>query len=241
MPAIWHEASVIHIQQASPTTKRFWLSVDNHSEFQFQPGQFITLDLPTGEKRRDRWRSYSIANPPNQAGVIELCIVFQEQGLASEYFFKRVKRGTRLRFKKPAGTFTLPLQIDRDLVFICTGTGVTPFRSMLWHLYQTGRDHRQLHLIFGTRNHLGILYKKEFDFLSTHLPGFRYSIALSRQDSTEYHRGYVHDIYRRQYAGKRSDILFYLCGWQKMIDQAAEHLYSELGYERGQILYELYG
>ncbi|MCS6930163.1 MAG: FAD-dependent oxidoreductase [Saprospiraceae bacterium] len=243
MPTLWYESLVVRIEQATPTVRRFWLSTPSVQRPPFKAGQFITFDLPIGEKRLHRWRSYSIASAPeDDPDLLELCIVRVPDGLATRYLFEEVKEGSVLRWKGPEGTFCLPDTLeDKDLVMVCTGTGVAPFRSMLRHLHHTGQPHRNLHLIFGTRTEQDILYRREFEELTRIMPQFRYDIALSRQPNWPGYRGYVHQIYLEHYAQKRPDVLFYLCGWSNMIDEAVANLLVKLGYDRKQILYELYG
>jgi CDP-4-dehydro-6-deoxyglucose reductase len=243
----WYDSQVLRVEDASPTTKRFWLKIENEEPFHFKAGQFVTMDLPVGEKRQQRWRSYSIANAPDGSNVLEFCIVHLDGGVATEYLFKTATPGTMIRFKGPDGGFVLPEAIDKDLVFICTGTGVAPFRSMIFNLHRQGITHRNIHLIFGTRHADGILYEAEFAKLATTMPGFSYSVALSREPALENGRafeiqqGYVHDIYLQQYQSTRPDVVFYLCGWTKMVDEAVANLIVKLGYDRSQVKYELYG
>ncbi len=73
------------------------------------------------------------------------------------------------------------------------------------------------------------------------MPGFRYDVALSRQENWSGSKGHVHQIYLDQYASPRPDLDFYLCGWSNMIDEAVANLLVQLKYERSQIHYELYG
>lgn len=240
--SIWYNSTVVRIEQASPNVRRFWLQTPDEPHPDFRAGQFITFDLPVGEKRLQRWRSYSIASAPgDDPGLLELCIVRAPNGLATRYLFDDVQVGSTLRWKGPEGTFCLPDTIEKDLVLICTGTGVAPFRSMLRDLQHSGKPHRNIHLIFGARTETDILYRAEFEALARTMPGFRYDVALSRQPGWSGYNGYVHQIYLEQYAQKRPDVAFYLCGWTNMIDDAVANLLVKLGYERGQILYELYG
>ncbi len=242
MPIVWYDSPVVRIEQATPNVRRFWLRAPERPVF--KAGQFITLDLPIGEKRLQRWRSYSLANAPTDEpqDELELCIVRAPNGLATRYLFDEVTVGSMLRWKGPEGTFCLPERLDdKDLVLVCTGTGVAPFRSMLRHLQHSAQPHRNIHLIFGTRTEEDILYREEFEHLTHAMPGFRYDIALSRQPDWLGYRGYVHQVYLEHYAQKRPDVLFYLCGWSNMIDEAVANLFAKLGYDRKQILYELYG
>lgn len=241
MAATWHESKVIRIEDETPTTKRFWLKTEGDETFDFKAGQFVTMDLPIGEKRNQRWRSYSIANAPDGSNVLEFCIVHLGGGLATDYLFDEVKIGSSIKFKGPDGNFVLPDPIENDLVFVCTGTGVAPFHSMIFDVFHQKKPHRGIHLIFGTRTADGILYQREFEELAQKMPGFRYSIALSREGNKQFHHGYVHGIYLKNYDEKRPDITFYLCGWTQMVDEAVANLIVKMGYDRTQVKYELYG
>ncbi|MDH3648301.1 MAG: FAD-binding oxidoreductase [Saprospiraceae bacterium] len=241
MPWKWYDSTVIDIQEIGPKTRIFRLRIEDDPPLQFTAGQFVTVDLPIHMKRLRRWRSYSIANPPDNSNIIELCIVYLEGGLASEYLFHEVKVGTEIKFKGPSGTFTLPQKLDHDCIMICTGTGVAPFRSMLLDLQQRKAFTRAVHLIFGTRYQDGILYQEKFEELASQVANFTYSVTLSRDNQWKGNKGYVHEIYMRKYAQPVSDRVFYLCGWSSMIDEAVIHLWSELGYDKSQIKYELYG
>lgn len=244
--AHWYTGLVTDIREIAPEVRSFTLEVPETDLFEFKAGQFITFDLPVSEKRINRWRSYSIASPPGKSNIIELCIVRFEQGIGSSYFFNEVSIGSSLKFKGPEGGFVLPDHIDHDLVLVCTGTGVAPFRSMLLDLKNNPRPHRDIHLIFGTRKQADILYHEEFIQLQNELPGFTFDVALSRENlngnSIEYmHAGYVHPIYQKAYPLFRPDIHFYLCGWSQMIDEAVANLFVKMKFPRGQIHYELYG
>jgi CDP-4-dehydro-6-deoxyglucose reductase len=70
------------------------------------------------------------------------------------------------------------------------------------------------------------------------LPQFKYIPVLSRE-TWDGKQGYVHDVYKELCAGN-PNANFMLCGWKNMIDDA-RHFLNELGYDKKQIHFELYG
>jgi len=240
MPTKWYTAKLSKIEELSSTTKRFFLEVEGDEIVDFTAGQFIVTDLPLGEKRIQRWRSYSLANAPDKSNVLELVIVKLEEGAGSTYFHEQIKIGDTIKFKAPDGSFCLPETIDHDIVMLATGTGVAPFRSMLHDIVNRNISHKKIHLIFGTREEEGILYKEEFEEFEKTIEGFSYSVALSRQEYKGY-QGYIHNLYMEKYKEVRKDLHFYICGWSVMIDEAVANIYTKLGYDKSQIHYELYG
>ena len=239
----WQDAVVTKIVQETPTTKRFFLALTSGGVFDFVPGQFVTLDLPIHEQKNKRWRSYSIASAPSNNNEFELVIVLLEGGLGTTYLFNEVEVGTTILMRGPQGVFVLPKAITTDLYFICTGTGVAPFRSMLLDIHHKKIPHLQMHLLFGCRKYTDSLYGAEFENLEAAEAHFYYHPSFSRETEMREgaNLGYVHETYKRLLAsGASKEAHFYICGWKNMVDEARATL-TELGIPKTQIHFELYG
>jgi CDP-4-dehydro-6-deoxyglucose reductase len=240
----WRKGIITRIENETPNTRRFWIQIPEVASFDFEPGQFVTIDLPIHEKPNKRWRSYSIASWPDGTNVIELLIVLLEGGKGTSYLFQEGKVGLELILRGPQGVFTLPKPIDKDLYFICTGTGIAPFRSMIHYIQEHKIPHKDIYLIFGTRKRDDLLYMDEMKRLEMEIEGFHYIPTLSR-DQWEGCCGYVHSVYENLVNEKRTDhpvkeAGFYLCGWKNMVDEAKLRI-QNLGYDKKSIHLELYG
>lgn len=234
----WRTGKVIRIEDETATTRRFWIEVPEVESFDYKPGQFVTLDLPIHEKQNKRWRSYSIASWPDGSNIFELIIVLDERGAGTPYLFHEVKVGSELKFRGALGVFTLRQPIETDVYFICTGTGIAPFRSMIHLIQNNNVPHKNIYLIFGTRTRDNILYYDEMKRLSEDVSNFHYIPVLSREE-WEGKTGYVHEIYEALCASKPPAV-FYLCGWKGMIDEAIQRIH-DLGYDKKDIHIEIYG
>ncbi len=244
----WRTGTVIRIEDITYNTKRFFIKVNELETFDFKPGQFVTLDLPIHEKKNKRWRSYSIASGPDGTKVNDKLIVLLENGAGTTYLFNEVGVGSELTFRGAQGVFTLPENIEKDLFFICTGTGIAPFRSMLHYMQLHNIPHENIYLIFGCRTQKDLLYHEEMKELENKIEKFTYMPTLSRE-GWEGHKGYVHSLYeeickKNNEACKDMQNLkpasFYLCGWKAMIDDARQKI-TALGYDRKSVHLELYG
>jgi NAD(P)H-flavin reductase len=98
-------------------------------------------------------------------------------GPGSEYLFG-LRVGDTTTFKGPIGTFTLR-EGERDLLFVATGTGIAPLRSMLWSLADAGSS-RVITLFWGLRSEQDLYYQTELDDLRMRLPRFSFTTTLSR-------------------------------------------------------------
>jgi ferredoxin-NADP reductase len=237
----WRKGVVTKIKEESSLTRRYWIQVPEVENFDFLPGQFITLDLPIHEKKNKRWRSYSIASWPDGTNTIELVIVYLEGGAGTTYLFNEVKEGSELLLRGPQGVFVLPPVIDKDIFFICTGTGIAPFRSMVHHIKDRNIPHHNIYLIFGTRQVPDCLYYDELKSLEDDISNFYYLPTFSREkDDVNARRGYVHAVYEEIINQEKRQAYFMLCGWKNMVDEAKERI-LKLGYDKHNIHLELYG
>jgi len=250
----WVQGIVTKVTDETAATRRFLIQVPEWGNFLFEPGQFVTLDLPIHEKKNKRWRSYSIASWPNGTNEFELVIVKLEGGTGTSWLWENGRVGSEITLRGPAGNFVMPTTLDRDLYLICTGTGIAPFRSMVHHLKNKNIPHKNIYLIFGTRVCGDLLYPTEMHQLEKELEGFYYLPVCSREpveNPQKLRTGYVHGIYETlvqqassqqngEESGTPPPAYFYLCGWRNMIDEARQRL-TQLGYDKKSIHFELYG
>ncbi|MBW7844744.1 MAG: FAD-dependent oxidoreductase [Bacteroidia bacterium] len=237
MKSPYKQAEIIYIIEESPSVRRFIFRMLGDELFQFKPGQFVMLDLPIPSKITNR--SYSISSAPNTDNIFELIIVLNPNGIGTPYIWANYKVGDIVPVAGPLGKFTLPENIESNLCLIATGTGVAPFRSMIFHVLQKNIPHKHIWLLFGNRTVEDILYQKELTELSETIKSFTFIPTLSRADEKwDGRRGYVHSIYEEIFSNK-PDSVFYLCGWKQMILEARERI-QNMGFDKKQIKFELY-
>ena len=234
----WRIGKVTRIENETNDTRRFWIEVPELTSFDFIPGQFVTLDLPIHEKPNKRWRSYSIASWPDGTNVFELVIVLDQKGAGTPYLFNEITCGSELTLRGPQGVFTLKEPLEEDLILVCTGTGIAPFRSMLHHIKINNVPHKNIHLVFGCRTKNNLLYYDEMRNLQNEIPNFHYIPTLSREH-WDGSTGYVHSVYELLCIDKKP-AKFFLCGWKGMIDDARLKI-VEMGYDKKAIHFEIYG
>lgn len=235
----WRTGKVIRIENETYNTRRYWIEVAELESFDFEPGQFVTLDLPIHEKPNKRWRSYSIASWPDGTNVFELLIVLLEDGVGTPWIFNNISVGSEFTFRGPQGVFVLHEENRaKDLFLISTGTGIAPFRAMTQYIKLHNIEHENIYMLFGCRTQKDLLYYHELKKLETEMPKFHFLPTLSRED-WDGRKGYVHALYEELCAGKQP-ASFFLCGWKAMIDEAKKRI-QEMGYDRKAIHQELYG
>jgi ferredoxin-NADP reductase len=229
----------------SAPTKHLEFEVPGMARFGFVAGQWLSLKVkkPDGEEIT---RAYSIASPPDESNCFALCLNRVQDGFVSNYLCD-LKEGSEISCQGPFGNFILRPPM-RDTIFIATGTGIAPIRSMLHWLSDqhdgtqggvTRHQGKQVWLLFGSRTERDIYYHTEFLRLAERNPNFRYLPTLSR-GGPEWQglRGYVQE-HVPEIVGNRLDMHAYICGLKKMIT-ANRDLLKGLGWDRKQIIYEAY-
>ena len=206
--------------------------------FGFVSGQWLSFKQvkPPGEELT---RAYSIASPPGEDPRFALCLNRVQDGFMSN-FLCDMKEGEEIRCQGPFGDFILRPPM-RDTIFVATGTGVAPFRSMLhWLLADESRHQgKELSLLFGSRYEKDIYYHDEFLGLAAQHHNFHYLPTLSR-GSSQWRglRGYVQE-HVASIAPHRTDMPAYICGLDKMV-KANRELLKSLGWDRKRIHHEKY-
>jgi ferredoxin-NADP reductase len=230
-------ARLVESHDIAPSVRHFTFEVLDLERFDFTPGQWISVSAVLHGK--EITRAYSLASEPSKGNRFELCLNKVGDGVFSPHLFA-LQPGDSIDMRAPMGTFVLR-EPRRDSVFIATGTGVAPFRSMLRTFLDTNSPHYTL--LLGVRHQADILYADEFEDMARRFPHFRFLPTLSQpgeSSSTEWkgRRGRV-QAHLDEGIGTLRDIDVYLCGLKAMVDDLRSIL-KEMGFDRKQIRYEKY-
>jgi ferredoxin-NADP reductase len=230
-----HRAYLRSARYTNDRTKHFEFETRNGSQFDYQPGQYISMEVEiAGEKCI---RSYSVASSPHHDNRFDLCLNIVPRGLVSPWLF-HLKPGESIEFTGPHGLFTLRQPLDPVVAFIATGTGIAPIRAMLQYLYQEPNP-AEVWLIFGVRKESDVLYRAEFEAMAREDPDFHFIPTLSRPDSGwTGHTGYVQEQIAKYLPGKRG-LHAYICGLKKMVDDVRGQL-EAMGCDPSALSYEKY-
>jgi len=231
-------ARLVRSTPLSEFTRHLELEVQGVPSFGFVAGQWLSVKTttPDGEEIT---RAYSIASPPSANGHVSFCLNRVQNGFMSNYLCDLVE-GSEITFQGPFGDFTLRPPL-RDTVFIATGTGIAPFRSMLHWLLAEPERHREheFWLLFGARYEQDIYYREEFERLAAKHANFHFLPTLSRgRPEWPGLRGYVQE-HLKSIVGTRTDMRAYICGLDKMV-KANRELLKSLAWDRTSIRYEKY-
>lgn len=226
----------------APKVRHLAFTREDNLPLAFTAGQFMTLHIEGPTKILHR--SYSIANRPGQDNTIELACSYVEGGVASSLLFG-MQPGDSLIAGGPYGLFVLKEEQPARYILIATGTGITPYRSMLDEIEKRlTNTHPDLEvvLVLGVRNPAELLYGEEFiEFANKH-PRFKFHVYYSREINENprpfERKGHVQETFPELKLDPNRDIV-YLCGNPSMIDESFAAL-TEMGFDRKNVRREKY-
>lgn len=207
----------------------------------FDPGQWVNLvlPLPSGEVRR----AYSIASDPDGSNRFEIAVTRVENGPGSQYLHD-LPEGAVISAIGPHGLFTRAAEDPFPALFVGTGTGVTPLRSMLRAALRHNSS-AHLWLLLGVRFEEDILYREEMEALEKMHSGVRFVVTLSRPGQTwtgasGYVQNHVPALLRELEAKSGASPHVFVCGLERMVKSVRELCRGELGVDRKRVHTERY-
>ncbi len=219
MPTHPCSAQVSRIRDLTYDVREISLHLVDPPQLDFKAGQFISFEVFNEGLKRPLVRPYSIASPPSQR-EITLVLNLIAGGPGSTYLFS-LKAGDKTRFTGPAGSFYLREDVTRDLLFVATGTGIAPFRSMLLTLFERGVS-RPVTLYWGLRSQRDLYYQEELEGLARAHQNFACVTTLSRpENGWAGERGRVTRLVEERVSSVK-DLAVYLCGNNGMIKAVTE-------------------
>lgn len=243
MPINTYNPTVTYINTLTPDVYQVAFELPEGQEVEFEAGQYLIMFIPQADSTTPIRRLYSIASPSYQKGAFDLLIKSLPGGAAGE-FVKELSVGDTVMFQGPAGRFTMR-ENEKSKVFLCTGTGIAPIRSMILTEIQSGLK-SDYHLFWGLRTRQDMFLQEEWEILADRDERFHFMMCASREHEAPIKKSVPTriDLHVREQLTKwkkegkdlnASD--YYICGGIPVIDGFREEL-AGLGVERENIFFE---
>lgn len=219
----------------------------------FKPGQYLTFQLHIPGQAKPVIRCYSLSDSPNHSDyyrvTIKRCLPPGDQpnlppGVASRFFCEQVREGDILDVKAPSGNFALDLTLERPVVLIAGGVGVTPVLSMLNAIVEGGSP-REVWFFFGVRHGGEHIQKPHLARIAATHENVHLHVCYSQprpQDrlGTDYHHtGYVSvDLFKELLPSNNYE--YFICGPGPMMKSVTDGL-KAWGVPEAHVLFEAFG
>lgn len=196
----------------------------------YKPGQFLTVLIPSGDKKIRR--SYSLSSSSFTDISPAITVKRIRDGVASSYIIDEVQVGDILEVMEPMGKFCIEPNenLERHLVMIGAGSGITPLISMIKSVLIVEGE-STVHLIYGNRNQSQILFKSELEQLQNkYKERLKVHHILSQPEPDwKGETGRINKSYLLSYLSELpSELLnsaeYYLCGPAGMMEESQQAL-----------------
>ncbi len=134
----------------------------SQKKFSFKPGQYMewTLGQEKPDSRGSR-RYFTLASSPTERDI-RIGVKFNESPSSFKKTLLDMDKDSEIVASQLAGDFVLPKDTNEKCVFIAGGIGITPFRSMIKYLLDSGQK-RSIVLFYVCSNASEFVYKDIFD------------------------------------------------------------------------------
>ncbi|WP_094979934.1 2Fe-2S iron-sulfur cluster-binding protein [Rhodococcus pyridinivorans] len=216
-------AKVHRITRPTPDVAVVQLRLPTGVRAKFAAGQYLKVFLDDGDSR-----NYSMANPPHENDGVQLHIRHVQGGRFSEEVLRTLEKGSKLRIELPYGEFSLNPDSDRPVIFVASGTGFAPVKSIVEDRLKRGGE-RSLHLYWGARRQEDIYLPELPEKWASVSDRVSFTPVLSHpaEDWTG-RTGLVHRAVLEDLADL-SDHEVYACGSPAMTSAAREDFVHEAG------------
>ncbi|NQY27661.1 MAG: NADH:ubiquinone reductase (Na(+)-transporting) subunit F [Piscirickettsiaceae bacterium] len=261
--------------------KELILELPSGENVNFQAGGFIQIECPAhvseykdfdiGEEYRGDWdrfdmwrytskvthdviRAYSMANYPEEEGIIMLNVRIASPppgagddippGQMSSYIFN-LKEGDKVTISGPFGEF-FAKDTDKEMVFIGGGAGMAPMRSHIFDQLRRLKTKRKVSFWYGARSIREMFYVEDFDTLQAENDNFKWHVALSdpaEDDNWTGHTGFIHNILYENFLKDHpapEDCEYYMCG-PPVMNSSVITMLEDMGVERDNIFLDDFG
>ena len=141
-------------------------------------------------------------------------------------YFENLKLGDKISFLGPFGVFTYKPDDSKHIIFLATGSGVSPLRCMIDDLLKVQNIQTPITLYLGLRYQSDIFWEKYFERLSQDYPNFRFVLVISKPDEGWHGKtGHITEVVAQDFPDA-SGASAYLCGNKMMIEETSNILIS---------------
>ncbi|MEN9843045.1 MAG: hypothetical protein RLZZ612_874 [Pseudomonadota bacterium] len=160
----------------------FDIPAAQQAQFQFEPGQFLTLKASIAGQ--DVRRTYSISSPRSRLqreGELEVGIRPVEGGVFSNWAATQLQAGDVLAVMPPEGRFTVKKARAIHRVGFAAGSGITPILSIAATTLEEQADSK-FTLVYGNRRMSSVMFNEALqDLKDRYADRFTMIHILSRQ------------------------------------------------------------
>ncbi|MEF9601096.1 hybrid-cluster NAD(P)-dependent oxidoreductase [Paracoccus sp. PXZ] len=168
-------------------TATFTFRAPSGAWFDYQPGQFVTLDLPVPGGNVQR--TYTISSSPSRPLSISVTVKAQPGSVGGRWMIDHLRPGMRLKAFGPAGIFSFVRHEAPKYLFISAGSGITPVMSMTTWAWDSG-EMPDIVFVHAARSPSEIIFRQRLEGMADRVPGLQLRFTVEDSDPFRTWHGY---------------------------------------------------
>lgn len=244
----WEDSELLECTQIVPETADTWTFTfrsPTGAWFDYEPGQFITLDLPVDPAKGPAGniqRTYTMSSSPSRPMSISVTAKAGPNSVATRWMMANLKPGMKIRAYGPAGIFSLNRHPAKKYLFISAGSGITPMLSMSTWLWDSGIK-PDVVFIHAARRPSDVICHDRLEHMASRSSGLQLHLTVEENDEFRSWNGYRGRLNQLMLGLMAPDYLereVFCCGPEPFMQAVREMLIS-LGYDMDHYHQESFG
>ncbi|MFN3526219.1 MAG: 2Fe-2S iron-sulfur cluster-binding protein [Paracoccus sp. (in: a-proteobacteria)] len=244
----WSDDELLECVMVVPETRdtaSFIFRAPSGAWFDYQPGQFVTLDLPVDPKKGragNVQRTYTISSSPSRPLSISVTVKAQADSVGTRWMLDHLRPGMRLKAFGPSGIFSFHRHPAQKYLFISAGSGVTPMMSMATWAWDQAQD-TDIVFVHAARRPSDIIFRERLEQFAARVPGLQLRFTIEEPEPFITWTGYqgrLNSLMLGLMAPDYLDREVFCCGPEPFM-QAVRDMLTSLGYDMDRYHQESFG
>jgi ferredoxin-NADP reductase len=199
-------------------------TLEKPGDFKFRAGQFfdIILDAPPDADKKSYVHGFSFVNAPYEDSI---AAVTRMRDTPFKNAIRDLPLGTPVKLDAVFGSFTLPRNETKSVVFLIGGVGITPVRSMIAQATHDKTAHK-ITLLYANDTPARAPFTAELERFARENPNFTFVPVYTQARIAGAEHGRVDAAMVRRHVPDLAAPLYYLSGPPGMVRAMRELLMS---------------
>ena len=231
------KVKTIHQETADAISLVFDVPQEEKENFQFEAGQYITINTTLEGKKLKR--AYSLCTAPYE-NKLQVVIKRIAGGTFSVYATEKIKVGDAFEIGSPEGRFMLKTNAgnSKNYLGFAAGSGITPLFSMLKAVLHNEPE-STFTLVYGNKAPKDTIFFKKLNELAASNPRFKLQYVFSQSNETDALFGRIDASIVNLMLRKGNYDAYYICGPEAMTHTIKDTLIAK-NHSEDSIHYELF-